>query len=94
MTPSGDSWFALTQRLTFILRRGSTLLIIFYRMIARFNHSHTIGDVRRYIDHANPNSAAGAYVLQTTFPTKELSDEGQSLEDAGVLGSVVVQRGL
>jgi len=31
-------------------------------------------------------------VLQTTFPTKDLTDDGATLKDAGLLGSVVVQR--
>lgn len=33
-----------------------------------------------------------SYVLQTTFPVKQLADESQTLKEAGLLNSVVVQR--
>ncbi|KAI8092500.1 uncharacterized protein BX664DRAFT_88744 [Halteromyces radiatus] len=60
------------------------------RLVAKFNHTHTIGDIRRYIDSQRPNQRS--YILQTTFPVKSLADEGQSLKEAGLLNSVVVQR--
>lgn len=31
-------------------------------------------------------------MLQTTFPTRELTDLGETIKQAGLLGSVVVQR--
>ena len=33
-----------------------------------------------------------AYLLQTTFPVKELTDLDKTLKEAGLLNSVVVQR--
>lgn len=40
----------------------------------------------------NGDSGTREWVLQTTFPNKELSDKSQSLKDAGVVGAVVVQK--
>ena len=62
------------------------------RQTARFNHDHTIGDIRNWLNAANPGMAARSYVLMTTFPSKDLADPGQTIKDAGALGSVVVQR--
>ncbi|KAI8342069.1 hypothetical protein BC941DRAFT_415281 [Chlamydoabsidia padenii] len=60
------------------------------RLVVKLNHTHTVGDLRRYIDSQRPGQRS--YVLQTTFPVKQLGDEGQTLKDAGLLNSVVVQR--
>ncbi|KAI8364704.1 uncharacterized protein BYT42DRAFT_165963 [Radiomyces spectabilis] len=60
------------------------------RLIAKLNHTHTVGDLRRYIEASRPGQRA--YILQTTFPVKELKDNNQTLKDAGLLNSVVVQR--
>ncbi|GAA5947761.1 hypothetical protein JCM3775_002947 [Rhodotorula graminis] len=74
-----------TTQLQIRLRNGD-------RMVATFNQSHTVGDIRSYINASHPGEATSAYVLQTTFPTKDLTDDGATLKDAGLLGSVVVQR--
>ncbi|CAO0798978.1 unnamed protein product [Mucor circinelloides] len=60
------------------------------KMIAKLNHTHTIADVRQYIESTHP--ASRPYVLQTTFPVKELQDNNQSIKEAGLLNSVIVQR--
>ncbi|CAO3592428.1 unnamed protein product [Absidia cylindrospora] len=60
------------------------------RLVGKFNHNHTVGDLRRYID--SQQSGQRSYVLQTTFPVKQLGNEDQSLVDAQLLNSVVVQR--
>eukprot|EP00245_Coleochaete_scutata_P001026 TRINITY_DN11252_c0_g1_i1.p1 TRINITY_DN11252_c0_g1~~TRINITY_DN11252_c0_g1_i1.p1 ORF type:complete len:413 (+),score=76.96 TRINITY_DN11252_c0_g1_i1:66-1304(+) len=62
------------------------------RLVIRFNHHHTIGDLRQFIDAARPGSAAHAYGLYTGFPPKLLQDLGQTVEDAGLLNSVVIQK--
>ncbi|OAD00740.1 hypothetical protein MUCCIDRAFT_146707, partial [Mucor lusitanicus CBS 277.49] len=54
------------------------------KMIAKLNHTHTIADIRQYIE--------APYILQTTFPVKELQDNNQSIKEAGLLNSVIVQR--
>ncbi|KAI7853042.1 ubiquitin-related domain-containing protein [Circinella umbellata] len=60
------------------------------RLVAKFNHTHTVNDIRRYIDATRPTDRA--YLLQTTFPVKELTDLDKTLKEAGLLNSVVVQR--
>ncbi|GAA5939865.1 protein phosphatase regulator SHP1 [Sporobolomyces koalae] len=64
------------------------------RMVATFNHSHTVGDIRRYINASRPGQSESRYALQTTFPTKDLQDDTVTIKEAGLLGSVVVQRAL
>ncbi|OBZ89909.1 NSFL1 cofactor p47 [Choanephora cucurbitarum] len=60
------------------------------RLIARLNHTHTVADIRRFIESSHPTTRA--YVLQTTFPVKELKDNDQTVKEAGLLNSVIVQR--
>jgi UBX domain-containing protein 1 len=62
------------------------------RLIAKFNHSHRISDVRQYVITARPDYASTPFVLMTTFPSAELTDEKQTLADAKLLNAVLVQR--
>nr|XP_020633922.1 NSFL1 cofactor p47-like [Pogona vitticeps] len=62
------------------------------RLVQKFNHSHRIRDVRLFIADARPAMAATSFVLMTTFPNKELSDEDQTLREANLLNAVIVQR--
>lgn len=64
------------------------------RMPARFNTTHTIGDVYSFITASNPQSQNRSWVLMTTFPSKELSDKSQVLGDLSEFkrGGVVVQK--
>uniref|UniRef100_A0A1D1XUV3 UBX domain-containing protein 1 n=1 Tax=Anthurium amnicola TaxID=1678845 RepID=A0A1D1XUV3_9ARAE len=62
------------------------------RMLSRFNHTHTIGDIRNFINASRVGEAQRNYILQTTFPSRDLKDEKQTLLDASLLNSVVVQR--
>lgn len=62
------------------------------RLVARFNHTHTVADIRRFIDAARPAPPA-PYSLQTPgFPPIKLEDDSQTLEAAGLLNAVVIQR--
>uniref|UniRef100_A0A0E0HTV6 UBX domain-containing protein n=1 Tax=Oryza nivara TaxID=4536 RepID=A0A0E0HTV6_ORYNI len=56
------------------------------RMVARFNTSHTIADVRVFIDTTRPGEA-GDYTLQAGFPPKPLDDMSKTIEEAGVANS-------
>jgi UBX domain-containing protein 1 len=59
---------------------------------SRFNTTHTIGDVYAFVNAASPISSR-AYVLMTTFPSKELTEKGQALIDTELKrGGVVVQK--
>ena len=64
------------------------------RLPARFNTTHTIGDVYSFINASNSQSRTRSWVLMTTFPSKELSDKSQVLGDLSEFkrGGVVVQK--
>ncbi|KAG2488166.1 hypothetical protein HYH03_013309 [Edaphochlamys debaryana] len=59
------------------------------RMVARFNHSHTVRDIRRFVRASRPDMNA-AYHLATAFPNKVIEDEEQTLEAAGLLNAVII----
>ena len=64
------------------------------RLPARFNTTHTIGDVYSFVTASNSESRNRSWVLMTTFPSKELSDKSQVLGDLSDFkrGGVVVQK--
>ncbi|XP_053556769.1 NSFL1 cofactor p47 [Bombina bombina] len=62
------------------------------RLVQKFNHSHRIRDIRLFIVDARPAMAATSFVLMTTFPNKELTDENLTLKEANLLNAVIVQR--
>ncbi|RKO88010.1 hypothetical protein BDK51DRAFT_51660 [Blyttiomyces helicus] len=62
------------------------------RLIAKFNHTHTVGDIRRFINASRPGEAGRNYNLQTTFPNRDLTDVNATLASAGLLNSVLLQR--
>ncbi|XP_031422592.1 NSFL1 cofactor p47 [Clupea harengus] len=62
------------------------------RLVQKFNHTHRVSDIRQFVASARPAMAATEFVLMTTFPNKELTDEGQTLKDANLLNAVIVQR--
>uniref|UniRef100_A0A3B4V3G7 NSFL1 cofactor p47 n=1 Tax=Seriola dumerili TaxID=41447 RepID=A0A3B4V3G7_SERDU len=62
------------------------------KLVQKFNHTHRVSDVRQFVVAARPAMAAREFVLMTTFPNKELSDESQTLQQANLLNAVIVQR--
>ncbi|XP_020265510.1 plant UBX domain-containing protein 4-like [Asparagus officinalis] len=66
------------------------------RTVARFNTDHTVGDIRAFIDNHAASSGRAAppsYTLQTVgFPPKKLTDATQTIEQAGLTNSVVIQK--
>ncbi|KAI8610993.1 ubiquitin-related domain-containing protein [Chytriomyces sp. MP71] len=62
------------------------------RMVARMNHTHTIGDLRSFINASRPGEGARTYAIMTTFPNRDLVEEGMTLKEAGLVNAVVVQR--
>lgn len=62
------------------------------RMTARLNTHHTVADLRAYINAANPGMSSRSYVLNASFPPKPLTDETQTLQEAGLLNSVIIQK--
>ncbi|KAK9089751.1 hypothetical protein Scep_028833 [Stephania cephalantha] len=61
------------------------------RMVARFNYHHTVGDIRAFIDASRPGGTRN-YQLQTSFPPKPLTDVSQTIEQAGLANSVIIQK--
>ncbi|BEJ13662.1 hypothetical protein CspHIS471_0308360 [Cutaneotrichosporon sp. HIS471] len=59
------------------------------RLVARVNLTHTVGDLRNYINAARPTDRE--YILQTTFPPRELPDT-ETVEQAKLQNAVVIQR--
>jgi len=62
------------------------------RLAGKFNHAHTVGDIRTYILGSRPQYAATTFVMMTTFPNKELGEENLSIADANLLNAVIVMR--
>ncbi|XP_059915107.1 NSFL1 cofactor p47 [Gadus macrocephalus] len=62
------------------------------RLVHKFNHTHRVSDVRQFLVAARPAMAAREFVLMTTFPNRELTDETLTLQDANLLNAVIVQR--
>uniref|UniRef100_A0A0D9WV24 UBX domain-containing protein n=1 Tax=Leersia perrieri TaxID=77586 RepID=A0A0D9WV24_9ORYZ len=61
------------------------------RIVARFNTSHTIADVRAFIDTRRPGEGSD-YTLQAGFPPKPLDDLTRTIEEAGIANSVIIQK--
>ncbi|CAH9116409.1 unnamed protein product [Cuscuta europaea] len=62
------------------------------RMVSRFNMHHTVREIRGFIDASRPGAPRN-YQLQTVgFPPKQLTDLDQTIEQAGLANSVVIQR--
>lgn len=62
------------------------------RLAARFNHTHTVEDIRQFIGVARPVYGAQRFNLLTTFPSKELTDGSVTVKDAGLLNAALLQR--
>ena len=66
------------------------------RLVARFNTSHTIGDIRRFILASRPPSSSssrnGGFVLEVQFPKRVLESDGETIEHAGLKNGTVFQK--
>ena len=64
------------------------------RLPARFNTTHSIGDVYDFIARASPDSSTRAWVVATTFPSKEHTDKSAVLGELEEFkrGGVAVQK--
>ncbi|ESN91149.1 hypothetical protein HELRODRAFT_90406 [Helobdella robusta] len=60
------------------------------RLTAKFNHSHTIADVRNYLITSQPSLMARDFTLMTTFPRTELDNLSATLTSANIINSVLV----
>ncbi|CAI0550935.1 unnamed protein product, partial [Linum tenue] len=62
------------------------------RMVSRFNLHHTVRDVRSFIMASRPGEAQGFQLQTMGFPPRQLTDPDQTIEDAGIASSVVIQK--
>jgi UBX domain-containing protein 1 len=62
------------------------------RLSARFNLTHTVQDIRRFIGTARPEYSARNFTLLTTFPNKELANPGDTIAQAGLQNAAILQR--
>jgi len=62
------------------------------RLIVKLNHVHTVADLRVYINTARPQYSGVQYMLMTTFPNKELTEDTATVSSAGLVGAAVLQR--
>ena len=61
------------------------------RKVQKFNHSHTVSDIRQFVASI-PGYEASTFQLQTNFPVKILTDDSQSIEEAQILNAVIIQK--
>ncbi|GAB4821920.1 hypothetical protein N2152v2_008966 [Parachlorella kessleri] len=61
------------------------------RMVAKFNLTHTVGDIRRFIQASRPDQRM-SYRLVTAFPAAQLDDDSATIESAGLTNSVIIQK--
>lgn len=70
------------------------------RFMPKLNHTrfscsypfHRIKDIRDFIIQSRPAFATADFVLVTTFPNKELTDENLTLQEADILNTVILQQ--
>ncbi|KAJ7214947.1 SEP-domain-containing protein [Mycena pura] len=62
------------------------------KIVCRMNLTHTVGDLRSFINASRPENLTRAYTIGTTFPNRTLADDAATIEGAGLKNSVVVQR--
>lgn len=57
-----------------------------------FTYSFRILDVRDFIIQSRPEFATTDFILVTSFPSKELTDESLTLQEADILNTVILQQ--
>lgn len=63
-----------------------------HRLIVVMNLTHTVNDLRMYVVNSRPSYAASPFSLSTSFPSKELTNEHLTIEEAKLQGAVVIQK--
>ncbi|KAJ7154922.1 SEP-domain-containing protein [Mycena crocata] len=62
------------------------------KIVCRMNLTHTVLDLRNFLNAARPENLTRSYSIGTTFPNRTLDDNAATIESAGLKNSVVVQR--
>lgn len=60
------------------------------RLVARMNHTHTVGDIRHFVQTVQPTYHTTDFGLMTTFPFAELTNLAQTVSEAKLLNSAIV----
>ena len=60
------------------------------RLKAQFSLAATVSELYNYVASASPDNLS--FILQTTFPSKDLIDRTLSLKDANILNAVLIQK--
>lgn len=61
------------------------------RLVAKFNLCQTVGDIRSFVRVSRPELGS-KFRLSASFPPKDLVDSSETIESAGLAGSVVMQK--
>jgi UBX domain-containing protein 1 len=61
------------------------------RLVAQFNHTHTVGQVRQYILTARPQYQTRSFNLLSGYPSRILEDS-QTLAEGNLLNSAIMQK--
>lgn len=61
------------------------------RLVAKFNHDHTVSDIHEFIMRSRPQGQSNFY-LQSSFPVKIIEDKSLTIAKANLLNSVVFQK--
>jgi len=61
------------------------------RLVARFNHTHRVGDLHNFINTARPQYRSTNYIL-TLFPNRDLTDMEVTIKDANILNAALTQK--
>ena len=61
------------------------------RLTVKQNHVHTVADIRVYINTARPQYEGVQYMLLTTFPNKEVTDDTATVASARLVGAAGLQ---
>ncbi|XP_072389076.1 NSFL1 cofactor p47 isoform X1 [Diabrotica undecimpunctata] len=61
------------------------------RLVGQFNHEHTIGEIRNFIQTARPQYQNQSFNLMSSYPSKIL-DDTQTIAAAGLLNSAIMQK--
>ncbi|KDQ22597.1 hypothetical protein PLEOSDRAFT_53248 [Pleurotus ostreatus PC15] len=62
------------------------------RMVCRMNLTHTIQDIRNFINASRPENLTRPYTIGTAFPNRTLDESSMTIQTAGLANSVIVQR--
>lgn len=62
------------------------------RITSQFNLTHTVGDIRQFIETARPQFAHRTFALVSSFPTREIDDDTATIEKAGLKNAALMQR--